>query len=268
MATERVTDALSGFLSVLLWIIGSAIVGIGIALMLTMDASSAAQGWRFFIAVIAILLIAVVERQLRWLMRRRLPLSLTPLPEERRYARNALLLMSAVSILLLGLALYLTAGPSWGLLRVFAYILALAALPFFLAFVLPLLKRPFERGLDVLFGGGAVPTHAPRTFTFSFGTPPRSTLDDAPVTRPVTMLSSERVEHYRNAWAQVRASFGSDAAQAVREGHALILELCAETGQLPPLVRGEQFVLSDLSAAMTEIERILAHMLARAATPG
>jgi hypothetical protein len=299
MPPDRPTDSPEAVLRVLLRSLAAAVIVIAMAVMWTMGEGSASQGGRFYVAVIAIVVLGAINAQQTRLLRRRLPFAVGTLPEERRHARASLLMLLLVSGLLLGFALSLSGGTSSALLRLGGYVLGLAMLFLLVPSVAErLLKGPFERGIDALFGGSGSGT--PRTFTFSFGTRParavRSALAQAP---GAASLPQERRSWYRDAWQAINVRVADDPAQAVRDAHALVLTLCAETGH-PGVVPGTEQAMtwepggappsfssiaerlgdaravrdavraalahepaspSDLRMAMAEYERIVAHLL-------
>lgn len=263
MSPNRFTQGPESFLRAILWTIALSIFGISIVIMRAMDESSRSQGGPFYVAVIAILLLGAVESQLRRMMRRRLPFSLATLPEERRYALHSLVLLSVASVLLLGVALYLTVGLSPQLLRIVAYVLALIASPFVVAFLLSrLARRPLERGIDWLFGRSAGSATTSRTFTFSFGSPPAAMASGRASPVPQPAMAAERAEHYRRAWQRIRELFDAEPAQAVTDAHELIVQLCTETGHAGAFVDNEEVVISDLADLRSSLGSVHARVRA------
>jgi hypothetical protein len=252
MSLDTMARTLETVLRALLWIVAGGIIGGAAAIILTMDPASAAQGGRFYVAVIAIVALAAVDHQLRRLLRRRLPFSLTTQPEERRYNRNSYVLLALASALLLGLAFY-TGGTSHGVDRLVAYVLLLAAVPFTAIYLLQRLVKPvFDRGIDRLFGDHDPGVTTQRTFTFSVGSAPTesatpTSAGEAGVSRRES--SRELAMLYRDRWQQIRAGFSHDPEQAVRDAHALVLRLRDETGASGAMVFDEQFAASDTSDA-------------------
>jgi len=300
---QRVTGTVTTILSTLLWALGVAVVGIGAAIIVTMDESSESQGGRYYVAVAAIVALGIIDTQIGRLMRRRLPWSITTQPAERRYHLRSYFLLILVSLFLLGLAHYQTVGASSGILRLAGYGVALGVGPFLLAFVLNrFVRKPFERGIDLVFDAGKETSSAAprqRTFSFSFGTPSIPIDPDHARPHPPSPVSRERAAHYLVAWSRI--DHRKDPAEAVRQAHRLILELCAETGHsagftheehvattnpahLAPVVdaslekiadarrvqlatkaalAGESAEPEDLGRALAEYERILRELLGR-----
>ena len=89
------------------WLLGFlalATVAGALYIMLKMDPGSRSQGGRFYVAIAALVLIAVMDKQIERLVRRRAPVQLGVTGPERRYAGISLLLwgMSA-AVLMCGL---------------------------------------------------------------------------------------------------------------------------------------------------------------------
>src|SRR5687768_1958989 len=110
MSMQQAQDALTRVLTMVLRAVAVAVLGIGAAIIVTMDASSSTQGGRYYVAVAAIGALWIIDSQLGRLMRRRLLWSITIQPEERRYHLWSYLLLIAASLFLLGLAHYKTIG--------------------------------------------------------------------------------------------------------------------------------------------------------------
>jgi hypothetical protein len=102
--TER---ALEAFLRILLSLVVVAILVGAVLMMLTMDAASRSQGGRFYAAVVAVVLLGLVDTQFARLAKRRNPLSWIETAEYRRYQVRSLLLLLLSTLVLVGLALLL-----------------------------------------------------------------------------------------------------------------------------------------------------------------
>lgn len=254
---QRVTGTVTTILSTVLWALGVAVVGIGAAIIVTMDESSASQGGRYYVAVAAIVALGIIDNQIGRLMRRRLPWSITTQPAERRYHLRSYFLLILVSLFLLGLAHYQTVGASSGLLRLAGYGVALGVGPFLLAFVLNrFVRKPFERGIDLVFDAGketSSGTPRQRTFSFSFGTP--SVPVDPARPRPPSLVPRERAAHYLEAWSRIDRR--KDPAEAVRQAHRLILELCAETGHSAAFTHEEHVATTSPAHLATVVDASL-----------
>ena len=101
---EQVTRTLEHALMILLFILAIAIVAGAILIILTMDSSSRSQGGRFYVAIIALVLLGVVDSQITRLVKQRAPFSLVSTPVERRYSLVSLLLFLVAAAVLIGLA--------------------------------------------------------------------------------------------------------------------------------------------------------------------
>lgn len=278
MSMQRVTGTLTTILSTLLWALGAAVVVIGAAIIVTMDESSASQGGRYYVAVAAIVALWTIDTQVSRLRRRRLLWSITTQPAERRYQLRSFFLLIMVSLFLLGLAHYQTVGASSSLLRLAGYGLALGVGPLLLAVVLNrFVRKPFERGIDHVFAAGKeTSSGAPRqrTFSFSFGTPSNAIHPDHARPRPLSPVSGERAAHYIEAWRRIDPR--KDPAEAVRQAHRLILELCAETGHSAAFTQEEHVATTNpadlTSAGEASLEKIAdarrVHVASRAALAG
>lgn len=238
----------------LLWAAAVCIVGFGLAIIVTMDPSSGSQGEPFYVAVIAIVLLGVLQSQLRKVLRRQLPFTIGTRPEERRFALHSLLVMAAAVVLLFGTALYSTSG-STAVLQVVRSGVAVLVLPTLGLILLKLYgKQLFDRAFDLVFGADEAPAEPGRTIKFSIGTPPaHEPRDDAWPVPPARELSAGTAHRYREAWREIQARFGADPAQAVREAHSLILELSAETGAPAAMANEGRFVASDIPSAASQL---------------
>jgi hypothetical protein len=237
-------------MSALLWILGITIVAGSAAIIVTMDASAASQGQRYYVAVAAIVALVFVARQMGLVVRRRFLWSIVTEPAERRYHLQSYLLLLVASLFLLGLAHYKTVGASSSLARLLGYGLALGLAPFVVALVLNrFVRKPFERGIDALFGASQdIPKRASRvgTFSFSFGSPSMQADLGRGSSRPFT-LSAHQATQCLEAWDRIQLSFEADPAEAVRRAHRLVLGLCASGGHSGAFTRDEPFVTSTLS---------------------
>lgn len=241
-------------LRVVLWASTAAIVAVACAMMVTLDASSASQGGRWYVAVIAIVLIAALDSQIRKLLRWRLPFTLGTHPEERRHLPQSLLLLTISGAVLFGTALHLTSRFA-GVVPLVRAVLLPVALPLLGLVLLRCFGRQlFDRAFDLLFGSAESPASSPRTLTFSFGTPgPRHT----PATRPAGRgLTAGAADRYRRAWRRIQAAFAADPTQAVRDAHALLLALSAEVGTDRVILHEEQTVATDLAGAASQVMAI------------
>ena len=91
----------------LLLILGAAAVAVfagAILIMIDMDASSASQGGRYYVAVAALVALGALDAQIQKTFKRRLPFSLGTTPQESRYALISLLLLIAAGVVLIGVA--------------------------------------------------------------------------------------------------------------------------------------------------------------------
>lgn len=250
MSMNRVTDASTAALNALLWGLGVTILGVGAAIIVSMDAAAASQGGRYYVAIAAIVALGILDRQIGSLMRRRLPWSIATQPAERRYHRRSFLLLLVASLFLLGLAHYQTVGASSGLARLVGYGLALSVGPFLLAFVLNrFVRKPFERGIDMLFSAGQDTSgraSRPWTFSFSFGSPSMPADFGRPDRLPFAISANQATE-YLEAWHRIQLSFQADPAEAVRRAHRLLLELCTTRGHSGAFSRDEHLLPSTLS---------------------
>jgi hypothetical protein len=254
---DRVTDALTTALSALLWVLGLTIMVGSTAIIVTMDASAAAQGQRYYVAIAAILALGIIDRQMGSVMRRRLPWSIVTQPAERRYHRRSYVLLLVASLFLLGLAHYQTVGASSGLARLLGYGLALGLAPFVVAFVLNrFVRKPFERGIDFLLSAGQdTPSRTSRswTFSFSFGRPSMSA-DLGRGNEPRFTLSAHQAAQYLEAWHRIQLIFEADPAEAVRRAHRLLLEISTNRGHSGAFTRDEHVVTSTLSGVGSAID--------------
>lgn len=106
-ALDQTANALDAFLRLLLGIIAVATLAGAIFLMLKMDSGSRSQGGRFYVAIIALVILGAVDSQFRKLIVRRAPFSLATTETESRYAMVSLLLMLLSAVVLFGAAWYL-----------------------------------------------------------------------------------------------------------------------------------------------------------------
>jgi hypothetical protein len=257
MSVRQAADALATLLSVGLWLGAGVVVGLATAIIWTMEPSSAVQGGRYYVAVGALVALVLIDRQMTLLVRRRLPFSLSTLPAERRYHRRSFLLLVAAGVLLLGLAHYKATGMSPGLMMIVVFGVALALIPFLLAFVLDRIVRPgFDRVFDFVFGRANGPGRS-KTWSFSFGTPTVSLGDGPSRPRPAAVLSADRKAWYNERWLQIRSEFDSEPVTAVRHAHALILELIEETGHSGLFHEEQRFEVSDPSSVASVVESSL-----------
>jgi hypothetical protein len=74
-----------------------------IMIMARMDEGSRGQGGRFYVAIIAVALLAVIDSQFGRILRRRAP-GLTTSPAEQRYAGLSLIFLLIMTVVLIGLA--------------------------------------------------------------------------------------------------------------------------------------------------------------------
>ncbi|HZA56378.1 MAG TPA: hypothetical protein VE616_19195 [Candidatus Udaeobacter sp.] len=104
---DQTAHALDTFLRIFLGIIAVATLAGAIFLMLKMDSGSRSQGGRFYVAIVALIVLGAVDSQFRKLVIRRMPFSLTTTAAESRYAMVSLLLMLVSAVVLIGLAWFL-----------------------------------------------------------------------------------------------------------------------------------------------------------------
>lgn len=262
MAHDEMTGTVDVLPRALLWAAAVCIVGLALAIIVTMDPSSSSQGEPFYVAVIAILLLGGLHSQLRKVLRRRLPFGIGTRPEERRFALHSLIVMAASVAVLFGTALYLTSGPT-ALLHAMRSSVAVLLLPTLGLIFLKLYgKQLFDRAFDLVFGADNALSEPGRTFTFSIGMPPVHVgRDDAWPIPPARRLSVETVHRYRTRWRHVQTRFDADPAQAVREAHSLVLELAAETGAPAVIANEGEFVASDVSSAASQLRDLASQAL-------
>ncbi len=91
-------------LRVLLWLVAITVFAGAILIMIDMDRSSISQGGRFYVAIIALVILVSLDSQLQKLLTRQIPFSLGTTPQESRYALNSLMLLTAAATVLLGVA--------------------------------------------------------------------------------------------------------------------------------------------------------------------
>lgn len=96
----------SGLALLLAFLTGAVLVG-AVFLMLQLESWRQSQGERFYVAVVALLLLGAIESQTRRLMKRRLPFSLSTTREEQIYSLVVLLVMGGAAVVLFGFACYL-----------------------------------------------------------------------------------------------------------------------------------------------------------------
>lgn len=101
---DQTSHTLEGFLRVLLGIVAVATVAGAIFLMVKMDSGSRSQGGRFYVAILALVILGAVDSQFRKLVQRNLPFSLTTTAAESRYNLVSLLLMLIAAVVLISLA--------------------------------------------------------------------------------------------------------------------------------------------------------------------
>ena len=75
-----------------------------ILIMIDMDASSASQGGRYYVAVFALFALGAIDAPIQKILKRRLPFSWGTTPQESRYALISLLLLIAAGVVLIGVA--------------------------------------------------------------------------------------------------------------------------------------------------------------------
>jgi hypothetical protein len=106
-ALDEAGRILERFLRVLLGFVVVVVLAGAIVVMAAVEGSARAQGGRYLVAVVAILVLGAVDTQFDRLARRRHPLGWVLTDEYRRHVLRGLLLLLLAAILLLGLA--------WGL---------------------------------------------------------------------------------------------------------------------------------------------------------
>ena len=106
-AAEPALRAIATTLEIALSIVFGALLliipSLAILIMATMAEGTRAQGGRFYVAIVALALLGVVNSQIGRILRRRSP-SITPSPDERQHATLSLILFPIITILLIGLA--------------------------------------------------------------------------------------------------------------------------------------------------------------------
>ena len=106
-ALAQTANALDTFLRVLLGIVAIATLAGAIFLILKIDGRFGSQGGRFYVAIVALLILGAIDSQFQKLVTRRQPFSLTTTEAEWRYAMVGLSLMLVSAVLLIGLAWFL-----------------------------------------------------------------------------------------------------------------------------------------------------------------
>jgi hypothetical protein len=91
----------------LLLCLAASIVGGAGFVMLRMDAGSRVQGGRYYVAIGALVLLAVLDKQIERVVVRRAPLYFGVSPPERRYAAVSLVLWLLSAVVLVALAVLL-----------------------------------------------------------------------------------------------------------------------------------------------------------------
>ena len=256
MYHDDVTGTVDALPRAMLWAVAICIVGLALAIIVTM-APSSSQGEPFYVAVIAILVLGGLQSQISKVLRRRLPFAIGTLPEERRFAVHSLLVMAASVVVLFGSALYLTSGSTALLHAIRSSVVVLVLPALGLIFLMLYGKQLFDRAFDLVFGTDRAPNKPGRTITFSLGTPQAHPVGaDAWPVPPARRLSAETVQRYRDNWRRVQGRFNADPARAVREAHGLVLELAAEIGAPAVMANEEKFVASDISSAASQLRDI------------
>jgi hypothetical protein len=261
VAHDDVTGTVDALPRAVLWAVAICIVGLALAIIVTV-APSSSQGEPFYVAVIAIVLLGGLQSQLSKVLHRRLPFAIGTLPEERRFAMHSLMVMVASVAVLFGTALYLTSG-STAVLHAIRSSVAVLVLPTLGLIFLKLYgKQLFDRAFDLVFGADKAPNKPGRTITFSLGMPQAhpGRVDAWPVP-PARRLSADTVQRYRNNWRQMQARFDAEPAKAVREAHGLVLELAAEIGEPAMMANEGQFVASDVSSAASQLKDLASQVL-------
>ena len=96
--------SIENFLLLLLGL-ATVVVFVGaILIMIDMDASSASQGGRYYVAVFALFALGAIDVPIQKILKRRLPFNLGTTPQESRYALISLLLLIAAGVVLIGVA--------------------------------------------------------------------------------------------------------------------------------------------------------------------
>jgi hypothetical protein len=261
VANDDVTGTVDALPRALLWAVAIGIVGLALAIIVSM-APSSSQGEPFYVAAIAIVLLAALQSQLSKVLRRRLPFAIGTLPEERRFALHSLMVMGASVVVLIGAALYMTSG-STAVVHAVRSSAAVLVVPVLGLIVLKLYgKQLFDRLFDLVFGADQAPNKPGRTISFSLGVPQvspgRADAGTVPLAR---RLSDETVHRYRNNLRQIQARFDADPAKAVRDAHGLVLELAAELGAPARMANEGQFVASDISRASSQLGDLASQVL-------
>lgn len=105
-ALDKPGRFLERMIQVLLGIMTVVIVAGAVFLILKMDSGSRTKE-RFYVAIVALVLLGTVDTQVQRLIKRRVPFSLTTTVEERRYSGISLVLLLVAAVVLIGLALLL-----------------------------------------------------------------------------------------------------------------------------------------------------------------
>src|SRR5687767_806021 len=96
--------SIENFLLLFLGLAAGVVFAGAILIMIDMDASSASQGGRYYVAVVALVALGAIDSQILKTYKRRLPFTLGTTPEESRYALISLLLLIAAGVVLIGVA--------------------------------------------------------------------------------------------------------------------------------------------------------------------
>ena len=103
-------DLIERFLLGLLGACAVTVFAGAIAIIVTMDASSASQGGRYYVAVAAIAALGFLDTQIQKVLERRIAFSFTTTSQERRYALVGFVILIAAGAVLIGVAWKLTHG--------------------------------------------------------------------------------------------------------------------------------------------------------------
>jgi len=103
-ALNQTSHTLEGLLRILLSLVAVATVAGAVFLMVKMDSGSRSQGGRFYVAILALVILGAVDSQFRKLVKRNLPFSLATTEAESRYNLLSLLLLVVAAVFLISLA--------------------------------------------------------------------------------------------------------------------------------------------------------------------